>query len=143
MATQQNSTELQNVILWFLDLPYVEADDKLELMDYIAETNEISIEVLVFIQAVLEQNNHMEQQKLSDLQHTKDLLQSLTDAEKNEETSARVSVVKEAEAFLKKTSGDFKEDWGTFVHIKNKEAETAEHSEDEALAQSLRDQLTK
>lgn len=143
MTIVQNVSELQKVILWFLDLPEVDSVYKLELIEYMQETNVISLEVLVYIDQILEENTRIQAQKLQELEHAKNLLESLSTAEKTEETSMKVALIKEAESFLQEVSSGFKSDWISFVHTKDVEAENVEYSENEALAQSLKDKLTK
>lgn len=143
MTTTQNVSELQMAVLWFLDLPEVPAVYKMELIEYMQETDEISLEVLVYINAVLEENVSIQNQKLQQLEHVKQLLEDLSALEKNEETSMRVALVKEAESFLQDVSTKFSSDWNNFVRSKDVEAEKAEHAQEEEWVQSLRGKLTK
>lgn len=143
MTVTQNVSELQTAVLWFLDLPEVPAVYKMELIEHMQKTDEISLEVLIYMNAVLEENVSIENQKLQQLEHVKQLLEDLSSLEKNEETSMRVALVKEAESLLQKVSASFTSDWNKFTRSKDIEAEKSQDSQDDQLVQSVRDKLTK
>ena len=136
--TTKVQTELENFILWFLEIEEIPVDQKNEFINHVLKTGTIDKKSSDFIDKTLKYLGESSKKQADELKRKIDVLSGALAMEKVPEISVKERIVREAGEDMMQMASNFKTDIQSFRKEKAKKAEKVEEAESGAEVERLK-----